>query len=634
MILPTYRPMFHDELLYGWINDLAKMNYHDDCYGLQRTAKMLFPYGYAPGQRHLVKKGEIVKKDYQRGLSASLRRLSDHGYRVPDIERIISFNTIESVMGICRKPVTQARYLCTALSSVYGDLFDLPLPPPSIKDLYLCPKCMQEKQYLRTWHQLPGVTACCIHKILLQPVNGVDCNQNIIYADEGVVRFAALAKEIYDNPCPISVDTVKTLLLGRASPSEINTLNRSLPFTKVIETLIKYCVPYTDLISSVSEQAVSEQVSDGVRIFKVLSTRMHGQIVEVMCPDCGRAFETVPHALKSGFGCPDCIRKANPEKIIAHSLERIGDGNYVLVGNFRGLSAEHKIIHATCGTRFRGPIMRKVWDGKTCKCEMAHTIDSVQKRIDRVTKGFTVLSYRPRVESMILRHEVCGETGKYYLQQFIKTPKCSICRETGQHDAAVSKIMTVLGEGYSYVNTENSGKENYYTIRHNICGTETSGTVRQYIGTKYIRPKRCPLCYKYEEGTRILNLSTAGIVLDEMTDWFKMHKTWVLSQHREYSGTKYYNAIANLKKRGIIYHVSFGVYAKSAEVTVYDILEEKYLMDSAGTRTGRYTGETAEYMAGKREFEPDVITLESSLIKNTDRCTRIVCGRTVIIKGC
>ena len=128
MILPTYRPIYRDELTYGWICDLAEMNFSGDIYRIQRTAKMLFPYGYAPERRYAVRKGEKVRLDYMLGLDESLRRLRDDGYHVPETDDLITYNTVLGTMSICRKPSTQARYMYTALTTVYGDLLDMPAP--------------------------------------------------------------------------------------------------------------------------------------------------------------------------------------------------------------------------------------------------------------------------------------------------------------------------------------------------------------------------------------------------------------------------------------------------------------------------------------------------------------------------
>ena len=117
-----------------------------------------------------------------------------------------------------------------------------------------------------------------------------------------------------------------------------------------------------------------------------------------------------------------------------------------------------------------------------------------------------------------------------------------------------------------------------------------------------------------------------------MTSWFKDHKIWVLKQHKKIG----HNTVQKLVKNGLIFHVGFGMYSPTSDVSVYDLITERYLKDASGKNIGQYIGETADYISGKRREEPDVITLESSLIKRTKKRTHrkyIICGRTVIVNG-
>ena len=123
----------------------------------------------------------------------------------------------------------------------------------------------------------------------------------------------------------------------------------------------------------------------------------------------------------------------------------------------------------------------------------------------------------------------------------------------------------------------------------------------------------------------------AGIALESMEEWFKNHKIWILKQHKKIG----HNTIQKLVKNGLIFHVGFGMYSLTPDVNVYDVVTERYLRDGNGTIVGHFIGDTADYLSGQRE-EPDVITLESSVIKRTKKRTQrtySICGRTVVIKG-
>ena len=629
MILPTYRPIYRDELTYGWICDLAEMNFSGDIYRIQRTAKMLFPYGYAPERRYAVRKGEKVRLDYMLGLDESLRRLRDDGYHVPETDDLITYNTVLGTMSICRKPSTQARYMYTALTTVYGDLLDMPAPATTVKAVRICPACMRDNEYIRTWHQLPGVTACAVHGIrLVQDSEG--CEDHAEQADEPEVIYARYVKDIYDDPAPADLDDIRSALIGTASVKEINRLGQnSTSFEYVVRLLIGYGLWYRDVKKVMLPHR--DSISDGVRLYYVISTYENG-IAVLKCPSCGRIFATVPRAVETGFGCPDCIHKEHPKAVIDRALKQTGDGWYHIVGPFRGMGAVHEVKHMTCGRSTKMRITARIWDRQECSCEKPHSVDDVQTAIDAVSSGFQVIGYRPNTESTTIRHDACGKTRTYNLQQFIRSPVCPHCRDAEYNSHAVTRIMAVIGDSYDYVSTASSGRERIYTVRHKICGTEISGSMRQFTGNRYIRPKRCPLCYRYEKGTRILKQSDAGAALKEMTSWFKDHKIWVLKQHKKIG----HNTVQKLVKNGLIFHVGFGMYSPTSDVSVYDLITERYLKDASGKNIGQYIGETADYISGKRREEPDVITLESSLIKRTKKRTHrkyIICGRTVIVNG-
>ena len=68
-------------------------------------------------------------------------------------------------------------------------------------------------------------------------------------------------------------------------------------------------------------------------------------------------------------------------------------------------------------------------------------------------------------------------------------------------------------------------------------------------------------------------------------------------------------------------------------MTVYDILKWKYLMDDRGKTVGRFTDETAAFLAHETDVEPDIITLETQLLAHRTHITVQVQGRQVCAKG-
>ena len=195
-------------------------------------------------------------------------------------------------------------------------------------------------------------------------------------------------------------------------------------------------------------------------------------------------------------------------------------------------------------------------------------------------------------------------------------------------DTAKSEILAALGEGYVYVGTESINKEKIYTMRHKICGTDISGSFKKFVGTKYIRAKRCPLCFKYKERTRILQQSDAGKAIEEMTTWFKDHKIWTVWHHAKINNSTYKKLVVN----GFIRHIGFGMYSPVQDINIYEILEERYLKDIEGNTIGRFIDDTADFIAGVKN-EPETITLETSMLMRTSKHIYTICGRKVSVRG-
>ena len=628
MILPIFRPLRHDELLYGWITDLAHLNYAGDVRGVQRVATALFPFAYAPERRYIPSK-ESLRKDFIRGIDDSLRANSEMGYSFPEAWILLAYNTVLYSMGVSRTASTQARYLYTALSSVYGDIMDMPTLPSSVKSIKTCPACMSENSYIRTWHHLPGVDACAVHRIKLLnwEESGDDCT--ILPEGHPDVVYAQYCKTIYDHPSSISLKNIKKMLKPYCTPEETAILSRkSTRFQAVVEMLIRYNVDY-HVIVQMADIGKPSSYLEGYRVLK------EGKgIVEVSCNRCGKTFTGVSSAIEAGFGCPVCMRSVHPNKFVSDILKTVGDGNYKLTMPFQGMGAVQDVVHKTCGQSIRVRMASRLWDKQVCRCETANKLTDMQRQINSLSEGFKIISYHPTKGTTTVSHR-CGVSWNCNWLSFKSSPVCPYCKDKENRKHGIQRLALELGKDYA-IQEDLTSKGNdglTFAVIHKPCGTLIKGTLKQFQGTSQKGPRRCPICTSYFIKEKNTGITPEGKLYIDMKEWFKTHKTWVSRRHSDYHSKEYYDALIVLAKKGRIHRLSPGIYSERADLSVYDVLKERYLLDDSGNICGKYTGKTAEYLGGKAA-EPEVITLESKLLTRKSKCRVTVCSRPVDVKGC
>lgn len=626
MALIAYRPPCHDELLCGWLKSLAEENYPLDSFGEQRLADEMFPNGKLPEKRGLFSK-EPIRKDFVRGLDSGIREMQADGYTVPDTEDILIYNTTLVTTGIAQTKGDQARYIHTAVSDVTGGLLDMPTLPLTLQEVRICPACMRENPYIRTWHNLPGVAACPLHGVKLGVLGHhteiSNWRQDQLFdnkANIDEVRYAQYAKTIYDNPSAITFQDIRVYLAEQGIKiPEIKGERKCLSFEKTVSFLIDNEIDYKNIIKSVkhSKNERFESVS-------LLSTS--GPVGTFQCNKCGHVWTDAMESVRLGFGCPACLGNEDPDEFINRVLARIGDGYYRLTEPFQGMGATQIVRHDTCGSEQLARLSGRIWHRTTCACEKAHTVTSMQKLVDDIAAGFTVETYTPTKGMMTLRHDACGKAQNVFWISFKGNPTCPFCRQDTRQESTQKLLKERLDPDYEIIGISSTN----VAVKHKPCGQIILGSY-----SAFLRGKKCPLCVPYltkKRGEGVVTYESQ--LLKEMQAWFTHHPLWVSPRHRDGKlGRKYNDALAVLVKKGYIYKVGYGMYSNREKWTVYDLVKWKYLIDDAGDTVGRFTGETAAFLHSERTVEPDEITLESALLAPQTHSTTTIMGRTVKLSG-
>ena len=623
MELIAYRPPHHDELLYGWIRVLAEENYPLDSVSEQKIVDALFPFGKLPERRGLITK-EPVRKDFPRGLDHSIREMQASGFTVPNTDVILSSNTPLIAAGIAQTCGDQARYIHTAVSDVTGGLLDMPTLPLALSDIQFCPRCMKENPYIRIWHNLPGVQACAIHGMELGKLGKYTELSNWrqdqlfdIEANPTDIEFAQYAKIIYDNPSPATFQDIRAYMAGHGIKIPgIKRADKCLPFEKTIEMLMEHEVDYKDIVRVLRHD--QKGWDESIRLLSEL-----GPIGIFQCKRCGHIWTDAIETVHFGLGCPVCLKCENPDDVINRILSQIGDGNYHLTEPFRGMGATQTVLHTTCGLGHSARLSDRIWHRTTCQCEKAHTVQSMQKLVDRVSTGFTVKAYTPTKGLMSLQHNTCGASQDVLWITFKSNPTCQFCRPDNKYHTLYER----LGDDYAIIDISKDGMA---SVRHKACNQITNATY-----SAFLRGKKCPLCTPFLTKKREKGLVTyESKLLQEMQQWFEHHPLWVSQRHLDGKiPRKYRRALEVLTRKGYIYNVEYGMYSDHPNWTVYELVKWKYLINNDGNLVGRFTGDTAAYLSGAVKEEPEEITLESALMSPQTHSSARILGRTIRLTG-
>lgn len=655
MRITTYRPPYRDEFWYGWLLDLADTNM-DSRY--IATNVMKFTARYFPYSGVVLENGKFARQelwlDCIRGLSDNIRNLKEQGYVVPDTDDFIRYHTVLAVTGIAKPAGIQAKYMEAVIRVRTRDKWDLTATDAEVKSLKICPECVKEDlkdrtPYLRTWHQIQGVTVCAEHGIPLQTITRKEALSFIQgdlpmgekvdkEAEKEEFSYACFIKEIYDRPSWMNLGILRQAVIPYEDEIDIGhfTGRRPHTFTKVAKELMKTFGSYVEILEMAREPAGREiskilyGIPDSIRINGTVS-----HVSEFSCSICGHTWEAHPYAVYKGFGCPVCDSGLSDEERINRLLLRVGDGKYELAEPYEHMGKRHKIFHRTCGRIINDTtttLSERIWWEHRCACEKMTNMEELKEKVEKAGTGYVMTGYeRKKINghrrNVITIKHTCGQTRTVTDRVFFAFPYCRRCEplrmDENNIDVWIERLLGDEYELYSYQSFR------YLEIRHKPCGTVFDTNL--YV---LKNGKQCPLCASYYIAERDQGPTLESILYLQMKDYFKDHKVWSTRKHLTMKDKKpYFIALRKLEIQGYVKRVSTGYYALTDEVTVYDLLNEKYLTDRNGDPCGRYTGETHEYLTGKRDTEPEVLSLESGSLYQYSQTTVTVMGKKVLTRG-
>lgn len=414
-----------------------------------------------------------------------------------------------------------------------------------ISEFLSCPECRRHDRerygfsYLRTWHHLPGVRMCAVHRVPLQPLEykkqkvldpdakGIILSEKELVGDpETEWKISRFAKEMYERSLFLDLRGLQALFsermeeLGiRKKIAEAVKSAGFLPYLKgecekrVLKILMEpwngmeELMAFTTFLfgeySVLEEKAqrflgeLEEPFADVIRgRFQLLSG--FGRLVSLRCDTCGNEFRIHPYALGLGCGCPSCEAKMSLQQRINRRLSFLGDGKYELVEdvNEENMRERADVLHKTCGHIRKTRLMETLWMQKKCDCETRVSFSDAAERVRAASPNFTLIRYIGGKKDQIVRlkHEICGNTFEWELSRFQKRPTCMVCERRRAPRESVEdflkRMRELVGDEYELVSGFTDMRSRIL-VRHRACGTVT-----EMIPNDFLRGRRCNLCHK------------------------------------------------------------------------------------------------------------------------------------------
>lgn len=210
---------------------------------------------------------------------------------------------------------------------------------------------------------------------------------------------------------------------------------------------------------------------------------------------CGKEFEANINNFKQSPTCPKCRKgRAMTQDEFRKEVEMLGEGNYLLLSEFKGSSGKVKLKHLICGHEFDLHV-RSFRGGSRCpKCRKNKNRKTHEQFVREVEElvGDEYIVKSPYVlskERIVMEHKNCGEEWQVTPAAFLSGHRCPTCAGNKKRNTKTFKqeVFDLVGDEYEvigeYVNSTTDIR-----LRHK-CGFEYDVRPANFkIG------RRCPKC--------------------------------------------------------------------------------------------------------------------------------------------
>ena len=451
MIIPVYRHPRKDEHIYGWIQELARMN------GLTfRRFSDYFLGGMAWD-------GSV---DSVAGMSCLEGR--------EGLRSLVYNNTLIPALAPFMDLQQQAACVDHLLTGGHKHIYH------TSTYMKVCPCCVNEdtekgiRPYYRVWHQLDEITTCAVHgaRLLKLKKHGPLDEKTLLSAEPETEECGDIAEKVY-------------MLYQEPAMTDCTAWHCHME--------------KRERRAGRASRIVNSEVS------WLRKAEKKELLTEVPCAVCGNKYLTHPYAEGRYNVCRTCRIKLGPEET-ERKLWEIRKDYRVIDG---------AVVHLACGKKLgEGSPQAFLWSGKDCGCKSVKGSLQIHKKAFD-DEEFTVTGYLKAEKDgkrlVRIRHKICGEEFLIKPTYFAKHRFCRVCRQGEFATNFMKGLHGMLGDEYEVLTPQDeiTSTRSSVTIRHVPCGTAFSNTARNImIG------QRCPFCTSKMGPGKVISLLKDCFILD------------------------------------------------------------------------------------------------------------------------
>lgn len=290
--------------------------------------------------------------------------------------------------------------------------------------------------------------------------------------------------------------------------------------------------------------------------------------IKVIHNSCGHVYEVKPNVFLNGCRCPKCAKenrvmptpsdRLTPVEWNQKVYDLIGT-EYTFLDDYVNTKVKLKVRHNSCGNEYYINPSGFIKGSRCLVCSheqgtKKHTKpqDVFDEEVLRLHNGaYTFLEpYVNTYTSLIVKHNICGETYRVAPRDFVKGTQCRSCVNK-------SRVKTQAQwdkEVYTLVQSEYTFLEDYVSdstkisVRHNTCGMEY-----QVKPNNFLNGTRCPHCIE-SQGERLvasyLNMRDISYIpqkeFDDLRDRARLSYDFYIPSHNlliEYQGEQHYHPV-------------------------------------------------------------------------------------------
>lgn len=430
---------------------------------------------------------------------------------------------------------------------------------PEISMLRYCPLCMKTEMsdYGFSWfhrkHQMPGVTACHVHKVKLVSLTKELVEKGLpdtpVYeaaaAGEIDFRYAVFARNFLDACISANWWNVRNAVLD-ALNTKINTpeneeflggnpqkmlrslLKRNLRVDpeKILKALFVVFGEVSRIPCCESDVLRNNfmSASDGY----ILESQYSEMAVKMRKKEETDSFVTTPQGFIAGWRSPteDSVSEDEKYKLIVRNMTA---GAYLADGPLTRMDKKAFFIHVECGTRFSAVPSHLIEGITVCPCQKRSSPRETEiKRIVEGSGHYELIGYTGTNIPLTVRCLDCGHTFEVQWKTWKKQEGCRVCMREAIEKCLLSySVSKWLGEE----NTDYDSRSVFEMRKQELVGDEfvivskytdlltpvkmlhrKCGNAFSIIPNYFLHGGRCPYCgYPHnKEFLRYIEVRSAG----------------------------------------------------------------------------------------------------------------------------